>query len=125
MQGAAGTQQGAQASLVSAGLLCHLEDMCLSQPCHREAQCSTNPLTGSTLCLCQPGYSGPTCHQDLDECQIGEAPCSTAAQAQARLTVGRQRGRNRHRFPLNPASCSMAPQHVPPPHPPPVPAHQA
>uniref|UniRef100_A0A8C2VC98 Neurogenic locus notch homolog protein 4 n=1 Tax=Chinchilla lanigera TaxID=34839 RepID=A0A8C2VC98_CHILA len=60
------------------GLLCHLEDMCLSQPCHREAQCSTNPLTGSTLCLCQPGYSGPTCHQDLDECQMaqqGPSPC--------------------------------------------------
>ncbi|XP_048661022.1 neurogenic locus notch homolog protein 4 isoform X4 [Marmota marmota marmota] len=60
------------------GLLCHLEDMCLSQPCHGEAQCSTNPLTGSTLCLCQPGYSGPTCHQDLDECQMaqqGPSPC--------------------------------------------------
>lgn len=51
-----------------------MEDMCLSQPCHGEAQCSTNPLTGSTLCLCQPGYTGPTCHQDLDECQMGEAP---------------------------------------------------
>ncbi|KAI5932322.1 Neurogenic locus notchprotein 4 [Manis javanica] len=25
------------------GLLCHMEDMCLSQPCHREAQCSTSP----------------------------------------------------------------------------------
>ncbi|XP_030886992.1 neurogenic locus notch homolog protein 4 isoform X3 [Leptonychotes weddellii] len=60
------------------GLLCHMEDMCLSQPCHGEAQCSTNPLTGSTLCLCQPGYSGPTCHQDLDECQMaqqGPSPC--------------------------------------------------
>lgn len=51
-----------------------MEDMCLSQPCHGEAQCSTNPLTGSTLCLCQPGYSGPTCHQDLDECQMGKHP---------------------------------------------------
>ncbi|KAL6064225.1 hypothetical protein STEG23_006331 [Scotinomys teguina] len=60
------------------GLLCHLEDMCLSQPCHGNAQCSTNPLTGSVLCLCQPGYSGPTCHQDLDECQMahqGPSPC--------------------------------------------------
>ncbi|MEJ1271066.1 hypothetical protein NN561_001898 [Cricetulus griseus] len=60
------------------GLLCHLEDMCLSQPCHANAQCSTNPLTGSVLCLCQPGYSGPTCHQDLDECQMahqGPSPC--------------------------------------------------
>nr|XP_021518724.1 neurogenic locus notch homolog protein 4 isoform X1 [Meriones unguiculatus] len=54
------------------GLLCHLEDMCLSQPCHGNAQCSTNPLTGSPLCLCQPGYSGPTCHQDLDECQMAQ-----------------------------------------------------
>lgn len=51
-----------------------MEDMCLSQPCHEEAQCSTNPLSGSTLCVCQPGYTGPTCHQDLDECQMGEAP---------------------------------------------------
>lgn len=55
-----------------------MEDMCLSQPCHGEAQCSTNPLTGSTLCLCQPGYSGPTCHQDLDECQMGKAPLPTS-----------------------------------------------
>ena len=59
------------------GLLCHMEDMCLSQPCHEEAQCSTNPLSGSTLCVCQPGYTGPTCHQDLDECQMGEAPPSS------------------------------------------------
>ncbi|XP_061002974.1 neurogenic locus notch homolog protein 4 isoform X2 [Dama dama] len=60
------------------GLLCHMEDMCLSQPCHEEAQCSTNPLSGSTLCVCQPGYTGPTCHQDLDECQMaqqGPSPC--------------------------------------------------
>lgn len=55
-----------------AGLLCHMEDGCLSQPCHQEAQCSA--LMGTTLCLCQPGYTGPTCHQDLDECQMGEAP---------------------------------------------------
>lgn len=54
-----------------------MEDMCLSQPCHEEAQCSTNPLSGSTLCVCQPGYTGPTCHQDLDECQMGEAPPSS------------------------------------------------
>ncbi|KAI4560748.1 hypothetical protein MJG53_017377 [Ovis ammon polii x Ovis aries] len=54
------------------GLLCHMEDMCLSQPCHEEAQCSTNPLSGSTLCVCQPGYTGPTCHQDLDECQMAQ-----------------------------------------------------
>ncbi|KAB0400302.1 hypothetical protein E2I00_011764, partial [Balaenoptera physalus] len=60
------------------GLLCHMEDMCLSQPCHQEAQCNTNPLRGSTFCVCQPGYTGPTCHQDLDECQMaqqGPSPC--------------------------------------------------
>lgn len=65
------------------GLLCHLEDMCLSQPCHVNAQCSTNPLTGSTLCICQPGYSGSTCHQDLDECQMGEGPRRAPETSQA------------------------------------------
>ncbi|OBS60147.1 hypothetical protein A6R68_08774 [Neotoma lepida] len=74
------------------GLLCHLEDMCLSQPCHANAQCSTNPLTGSSLlpahqgpspcehggsclntpgsfnCLCPPGYTGSRCEADHNEC---------------------------------------------------------
>uniref|UniRef100_A0A6I8NU11 Notch receptor 4 n=1 Tax=Ornithorhynchus anatinus TaxID=9258 RepID=A0A6I8NU11_ORNAN len=60
------------------GLLCHLPDVCLSQPCHPDAQCSTNPVTGTRHCQCQPGYSGPTCHEDLDECQMGPSPCEHA-----------------------------------------------
>ncbi|XP_073454483.1 uncharacterized protein [Aquarana catesbeiana] len=53
------------------GLLCHLADACLKNPCHPEATCETNPVTGRAMCLCPPGYTGPTCYEDLDECSLG------------------------------------------------------
>lgn len=55
------------------GLLCHLDDACISNPCREGSQCDTNPITGMFNCNCPPGYIGPTCNNDRDECSIGES----------------------------------------------------
>lgn len=53
------------------GLLCHLEDACVSNPCHKDAMCDTNPVNGRAICTCPPGFTGGACDQDVDECSIG------------------------------------------------------
>lgn len=53
------------------GLLCHLEDACVSNPCHEDAVCDTNPVNGRAICTCPPGFTGAACDQDVDECSIG------------------------------------------------------
>ncbi|PIO37405.1 hypothetical protein AB205_0174150 [Aquarana catesbeiana] len=35
----------------------------------------TNPFSGKAICHCLPGYIGPTCSKDLDECSLGPSPC--------------------------------------------------
>lgn len=54
------------------GLLCHLDDACVSNPCHEDAICDTNPVNGRAICTCPPGFTGSACDQDVDECSIGE-----------------------------------------------------
>lgn len=54
------------------GLLCHLDDACVSNPCHEDALCDTNPVSGRAICTCPPGFTGGACDQDVDECSIGE-----------------------------------------------------
>jgi hypothetical protein len=54
------------------GLLCHLDDACVSNPCHEDAICDTNPVSGRAICTCPPGFTGGACDQDVDECSIGE-----------------------------------------------------
>lgn len=69
------------------GLLCHLDDACVSNPCHEDAICDTNPVNGRAICTCPPGFTGGACDQDVDECSIGEGGRS--------LRVGREgRGRS-------------------------------
>lgn len=53
------------------GLLCHLDDACVSNPCHKDAICDTNPVNGRAICTCPPGFTGGACDQDVDECSIG------------------------------------------------------
>lgn len=53
------------------GLLCHLDDACVSNPCHEDAVCDTNPVNGRAICTCPPGFTGGACDQDVDECSIG------------------------------------------------------
>lgn len=56
------------------GLLCHLDDACISNPCNEGSNCDTNPVTGKAICTCPPGYTGPACNQDVDECGLGKLP---------------------------------------------------
>ncbi|KAL7986454.1 hypothetical protein Chor_011620 [Crotalus horridus] len=57
------------------GLLCHLPDACLSNPCHPDAHCDTDLKTGHAICTCQLGYAGARCYEDIDECRMGSNPC--------------------------------------------------
>ncbi|XP_050973184.1 neurogenic locus notch homolog protein 1 isoform X2 [Labeo rohita] len=57
------------------GLLCHVDDACISNPCKMGAQCETNPIDGKFICTCPSGYKGRTCVEDIDECVIGTNPC--------------------------------------------------
>lgn len=58
---------------VSTGLLCHLDDACVSNPCNEGAVCDTNPLNGRAICTCPAGFVGGACNQDMDECSIGKS----------------------------------------------------
>lgn len=53
------------------GLLCHLNDACISNPCNEGSNCDTNPVNGKAICTCPSGYTGPACIQDVDECALG------------------------------------------------------
>lgn len=55
----------------SAGLLCHLDDACTSNPCHADAICDTSPINGSYTCSCASGYKGVDCSEDINECEQG------------------------------------------------------
>ncbi|XP_043940374.1 neurogenic locus notch homolog protein 3 isoform X2 [Protopterus annectens] len=57
------------------GLLCHLDDACVSNPCHEDAICDTNPVNGRAICTCPAGFTGGACNKDIDECSIGANPC--------------------------------------------------
>uniref|UniRef100_A0AAR2IKU9 Neurogenic locus notch homolog protein 1 n=1 Tax=Pygocentrus nattereri TaxID=42514 RepID=A0AAR2IKU9_PYGNA len=60
------------------GLLCHLNDACISNPCQKGSNCDTNPVNGKAICTCPPGYLGSACDQDIDECSLGANPCEHA-----------------------------------------------
>jgi hypothetical protein len=56
------------------GARCEREDSCVSGPCSNGGTCSS-PAAGRYVCSCPPGYSGPTCLNDTDECAAAPAPC--------------------------------------------------
>lgn len=56
-----------------AGLLCHLDDACISNPCQKGSNCDTNPVNGKAICTCPPGYTGSACNLDIDECSLGRS----------------------------------------------------
>lgn len=56
---------------VSPGLLCHIDDACISNPCRAGSHCDTNPVNGKFNCNCPFGYKGNTCNDDINECTIG------------------------------------------------------
>uniref|UniRef100_A0A7M4E463 Neurogenic locus notch homolog protein 2 n=1 Tax=Crocodylus porosus TaxID=8502 RepID=A0A7M4E463_CROPO len=62
-----------------AGLLCHLDDACVSNPCQKGALCDTNPMNGHYICTCPQGYKGADCTEDVDECAMANSnPCEHA-----------------------------------------------
>lgn len=67
------------------GLLCHLDDACISNPCNEGSNCDTNPVNGKAICTCPSGYMGPACNQDVDECSLGELTGVTAARLEKAL----------------------------------------
>ena len=56
------------------GLLCQLDDACISNPCQKGSNCDTSPVSGNHFCTCPPGYVGTSCDQDVDECSLGKTP---------------------------------------------------
>lgn len=56
----------------SLGLLCHLDDACVSNPCQKGALCDTNPVNGHYICTCPQGHKGADCTEDVDECAMGK-----------------------------------------------------
>ena len=69
------------------GLLCHLDDACVSNPCHEDAICDTNPVNGRAICTCPPGFTGGACDQDVDECSIGEGAQTEGREGGERLLL--------------------------------------
>lgn len=52
------------------GKMCQQADPCASNPCANGGQCL--PFEASYICRCPPGFHGPTCRQDVNEC--GQSP---------------------------------------------------
>lgn len=54
------------------GLRCHMNDACVSNPCHKDAVCDTSPIDGTYKCICNPGWTGADCDVDINECLQGD-----------------------------------------------------
>ncbi|KAG8141786.1 hypothetical protein E2320_006463, partial [Naja naja] len=50
---------------------CQGEDICSSNPCHHEGSCLD--LFNAFSCACQPGWEGPLCETNMDDCK--SSPC--------------------------------------------------
>ena len=57
--------------LCVAGEHCERQDHCASSPCRNGAECRS--LEDSYKCTCAPGFTGPNCADDIDECDRN--PC--------------------------------------------------
>ena len=56
------------------GLTCDYVDSCLSNPCGKNARCIADAF-GNYTCICDSGYTGVNCDQDIDECSSVNGPC--------------------------------------------------
>lgn len=50
---------------------CERQDYCASSPCRNGAECRS--FEDSYKCTCAPGFTGPNCADDIDECE--RDPC--------------------------------------------------
>ncbi|KAI3420146.1 hypothetical protein GPALN_003468 [Globodera pallida] len=57
------------------GGLCEFQNICYqANPCER-GQCFANPFNGSYACICDDGWNGQNCSNDVDECSDGLTRC--------------------------------------------------
>lgn len=56
------------------GQHCEQEDPCLSRPCANGGICTALP-DREFSCTCPPGYHGPRCLNDTDECAFSPSLC--------------------------------------------------
>ena len=47
---------------------------CMSSPCANGSTCTPDPDSGSYTCHCPPGYTGPSCDTNIDECMEASCP---------------------------------------------------
>src|SRR6218665_579383 len=66
--------------LFFSGVNCELRDLCAAQPCRNSGGC-VSMNTGFT-CKCLPGFDGPTCSNDVDECTINRTICMNGGTCQ-------------------------------------------
>ena len=66
--------------LFFSGVNCELRDLCAAQPCQNSGKC-VSMNTGFT-CKCLPGFDGPTCSNDVDECTINRTICMNGGTCQ-------------------------------------------
>lgn len=59
--------------LAPPGKSCQQADPCASNPCANGGQCL--PFESSYICGCPPGFHGPTCRQDVNECSQSPGLC--------------------------------------------------
>uniref|UniRef100_A0AAX7UEL3 Neurogenic locus notch homolog protein 1 n=1 Tax=Astatotilapia calliptera TaxID=8154 RepID=A0AAX7UEL3_ASTCA len=55
------------------GKQCERADPCTSNPCANSGQCSV--IEFQYICTCTPFFTGMTCTQDVNECDIKPSPC--------------------------------------------------
>lgn len=58
---------------VPSGKLCQQADPCASNPCANGGHCSA--IESHYVCTCTAFFSGKTCKQDVNECDVSPSPC--------------------------------------------------
>ncbi|XP_078617064.1 uncharacterized protein LOC144885163 [Branchiostoma floridae x Branchiostoma japonicum] len=53
--------------------LTSFREVCIPNPCRNGGTCSPDPTTSAFSCVCEPGYTGQQCQQEIDECE--STPC--------------------------------------------------
>ena len=60
------------------GELCTEHDRCANNPCGQNGKCKSLPY--NYRCECDPGFTGPNCQIDVNECQMQRRPCNNRGQ---------------------------------------------
>uniref|UniRef100_A0A3Q3GPB0 Neurogenic locus notch homolog protein 1 n=1 Tax=Labrus bergylta TaxID=56723 RepID=A0A3Q3GPB0_9LABR len=58
------------------GKLCQQADPCASNPCANGGQCSA--IESHYVCTCTAFFTGQTCKQDINECDVNPSPCKNS-----------------------------------------------